>query len=1538
MSTVSSLPPRSRERSIVRTGNDTPATIPLTTDAHSVLLSTSNSTTTVQQNPTTQGTSSGSSNSGTNTTNSSTVGTSSLSATATSKVPYPLHPSVSRQTSNTSLHGGTATNIPSLLRSTGNSSTTLAGLEKNMLSLSNNPSLSLSTPTSAGYVRRPVNDNDHSGRTSTATNNNDNMDDITDNVHSKISRTMSNTNENYLRYGMDLPNSRRRSRGSSIASSENLSIILRNAEQNSTGVISGIRPMTTTIIPPPSAQIASQLPIGSSDIMSSINGTSSMTGFPIRKTTSFRSPLLNTTNNNNNIISSNSISSGSTFVGTMKVNSPAFESRPRGNTIGMNNIAKNPSVDAINRGNTYNAGTLPAVMGASSLPTPVANSATPVNYSADNIMNTNNSGKNDPSNNGNNDNTSSNSTGGTAIENRIAARTAQSNNRKLIRWYERLWVFFAYFMLDWRFLSACIVAVIGIIFFLHFPDLEFWQNPVHRWAWLVATLLVSIFPLRGIENGIFYLLRNAAVTHFMQEIVDFMNSARGHLANIGVIVMALLLKYVVFQLTFTEDGTFYFDRTCIALIVAQVGVIIKNIVLKLVLRQLYEIKHAKAVADVIFYEETARGLTSRPLPVYENHAIEDARAAIPTITQHFRDSGLTNLVEDIFRHRDDNVANDVANPKAKTLSTTSLILKKASGIIDQALVLIELPVDIADPDQLIRRTFTPTNLLDMEGFWQRAGYVRESSFTSYDPDGYVVWVETLEGMQALAEKAYHRLSARRIYRMRWRRRILREMLRRGELIPLPIFHDKETLSMMNDNCMNGFVPKENNHSHHESLGLGAVRALLSEIPVFHSLAQSANGRNNSTDANIASYLNNNAVNGILVPDEAYNMEHIEAVATVDDATIDISMIDTPTVGNPLPKKGLVSLDDAVAPSSRNLLAVTATKLSSVSKRNLDTTVELSNSKEENIPNNKKDDADNDALPEEYKDELYNEEDEEILYPDEEEDEEEDREVLEEFENSSPIDKEDENLLHKNSSHNNNNNTGTGRMNSGKNIDETIINRQSSRLSFRSSVLKSVPKGLSRSDIASCFTNTQDLDAAWSLLDMDGSGYISKSEFVSCFSLMFNAWNSTRTNLQSYGAISNAIKMLAGSIYWFAMLLIVLAIYGVNFTNVLVSMGTLLVSLSFAVGGIIQRLLDSLLFVLVIQPFDVGDRVSISTINTGSTLIVNQINVLTTEFTETCTGKRITVRNSDIISSNITNLRRSGNVTFSPSFIVDHRITGVQLKELENRVCTFIRSEKNQIDWKPDVSLSISHSEANKVQVTFWLTTRASWHEPFKTSPAQSRLTIAIVEIFRDMGIAYSSPVARLAVENMPDIHLGRIISPVNTKVSSKGFVRRPTNLPNTKLSSSKYIKKNIGGDTTTGISSDEENNENSADSNKPISTAKNSTNNTVTNNNSTNESRGTMLDSVTTGRKLARVLTRHMEHLFSNSRLMEGTIAEADNEDDDDDEDDEQEKDDESNEEHEEYLLMTKKGSALRQRRTGTGEGSPIVGKKTSGAGAQPTK
>ena len=77
--------------------------------------------------------------------------------------------------------------------------------------------------------------------------------------------------------------------------------------------------------------------------------------------------------------------------------------------------------------------------------------------------------------------------------------------------------------------------------------------------------------------------------------------------------------------------------------------------------------------------------------------------------------------------------------------------------------------------------------------------------------------------------------------------------------------------------------------------------------------------------------------------------------------------------------------------------------------------------------------------------------------------------------------------------------------------------------------------------------------------------IQREEFVSVFKLMFAAWRATQQNLSGYGAISAALSMVASLLFWCVAVLVVLAIFGVNFLSIYIPLSTIVIGLGFALG-------------------------------------------------------------------------------------------------------------------------------------------------------------------------------------------------------------------------------------------------------------------------------------------------------------------------------------------------------------------------------------
>jgi len=286
------------------------------------------------------------------------------------------------------------------------------------------------------------------------------------------------------------------------------------------------------------------------------------------------------------------------------------------------------------------------------------------------------------------------------------------------------------------------------------------------------------------------------------------------------------------------------------------------------------------------------------------------------------------------------------------------------------------------------------------------------------------------------------------------------------------------------------------------------------------------------------------------------------------------------------------------------------------------------------------------------------------------------------------------------------------------------------------------------DFAVCFEAKPDLEFAFTrFLDSDRNGFVGQDEFVGAFRAFFASWASTQERLKSYGAVSNAITWAVDATFVLVMFLAILGIFGLDATSILVGTGTFVLSVSFAIGPSIQRLLDSLVLVLLLQPYDVGDHVSLSGLAGGAAHVVTSIDVLTTEFEHVQNLKRTLLRNADVMGMGICNLKNSTRAGLLPIFIVDHSITAEQLDELKRRVSEFVA--QRPLEFWPGVAISADHSEANKITLTFRVLHRSSFQDGDKVGNSYSALVLAICEAFRDMELEFVNAASSHVVTQLP---------------------------------------------------------------------------------------------------------------------------------------------------------------------------------------------
>jgi len=149
----------------------------------------------------------------------------------------------------------------------------------------------------------------------------------------------------------------------------------------------------------------------------------------------------------------------------------------------------------------------------------------------------------------------------------------------------------------------------------------------------------------------------------------------------------------------------------------------------------------------------------------------------------------------------------------------------------------------------------------------------------------------------------------------------------------------------------------------------------------------------------------------------------------------------------------------------------------------------------------------------------------------------------------------------------------------------------------------------------------------------------------------------------------------------------------QFTTLITSVGTLVLGLSWLIGGALTEVLTSIIFLFIKHPFDVGDRIVVDKV----AYTVKEISLLSTLLLDG-NGGLIQAPNGALNDDFIENIRRSPQMSETFEFSVAYETTFEDLEALREKMLEFLQSERRDyqpifdvavIDFPEQASMSLS---------------------------------------------------------------------------------------------------------------------------------------------------------------------------------------------------------------------------------------------------------
>ncbi|KAJ5641305.1 hypothetical protein N7490_005305 [Penicillium lividum] len=216
------------------------------------------------------------------------------------------------------------------------------------------------------------------------------------------------------------------------------------------------------------------------------------------------------------------------------------------------------------------------------------------------------------------------------------------------------------------------------------------------------------------------------------------------------------------------------------------------------------------------------------------------------------------------------------------------------------------------------------------------------------------------------------------------------------------------------------------------------------------------------------------------------------------------------------------------------------------------------------------------------------------------------------------------------------------------------------------------------DLKEAFENGDEAEAAFTMFDRDMNGDISMEELEAVCVDIGRERKSITASLKDLDSVVSKLD----NVFMFFVIVIVLVVFlsliSTSAAGVLTSAGSSILALSWLFTATAQEFLQSVIFVFVKHPFDVGDRVTIygnaGDAGLGDDYFVKEITLLYTEFKK-MQGHVVQAPNSYLNGLFILNQRRSGALAEAIPIIIKYGTTIDQIDALRQRLLEFVRSEK-----------------------------------------------------------------------------------------------------------------------------------------------------------------------------------------------------------------------------------------------------------------------
>ncbi|KAI3774258.1 hypothetical protein L1987_48806 [Smallanthus sonchifolius] len=231
-------------------------------------------------------------------------------------------------------------------------------------------------------------------------------------------------------------------------------------------------------------------------------------------------------------------------------------------------------------------------------------------------------------------------------------------------------------------------------------------------------------------------------------------------------------------------------------------------------------------------------------------------------------------------------------------------------------------------------------------------------------------------------------------------------------------------------------------------------------------------------------------------------------------------------------------------------------------------------------------------------------------------------------------------------------------------------------------------------------------------------------------------NDTKTAVNKLHRMVNVLVALV-------IIAICLVILNIATTKILVLISSQFVVVAFIFGNTCKTIFESIIFLFMIHPFDVGDRCEID----GVQMVVEEMNIMNTIFLRS-DNQKVYYPNSTLATRSISNFYRSPDMSDAIDFLIHVGTPVDKISIIKQRILSFVDSNKDH--WYPNpMVVPMDMYDLNTQKLSVWVQHKINNQDITERLTRRGKIVEEMNRIFKELDIEYRTYPLDINIRSMP---------------------------------------------------------------------------------------------------------------------------------------------------------------------------------------------